>query len=211
MKNVYRALLMMFLAYVGIPLALPDEAGEKGRSTLLSNESQDPLIGRPAGKLKGVTWLGIPPEWPYPGMGSGNQGKVTVIRWWTAPGCPYCRNSAPALNQWHKKYGRDKLMVLGLYHHKSSTPFNTGHVRKYAGDLGLKFPVGIDNGWSNLNEWWLESGRRSWTSTTFIIDKAGIIRAIHPGGEYIADSNDPDFIAIDNVIQTLINEDVDEN
>ena len=211
MKYIYRSLAVIILAIGGIQLALPGEAGEQRKTTLLSRTSQDPLIGKPAGKLNGVTWLGMSPEWPYPVSDSKDSGKVTVIRWWTAPGCPYCRNSAPALNKWHKEFGGDKLMVAGLYHHKSSTPFTTGQVRKYASDLSFQFPAGIDNGWSNLNEWWLQSGRRSWTSTTFIIDKAGIIRAIHPGGEYIADSNDPDFIAIDNLIRTLINENVDEN
>jgi thiol-disulfide isomerase/thioredoxin len=33
------------------------------------------------------------------------RGKVVLVRWWTAPQCPYCGATAPALNEFRKDYG----------------------------------------------------------------------------------------------------------
>ena len=50
--------------------------------------------------------------------------KVVLVRWWTAPGCPYCVATAPALNEFYKSYHRKGLEVVGFYHHKSTEPLN---------------------------------------------------------------------------------------
>ena len=31
-------------------------------------------------------------------------GKVVLVRWWTAPTCPYCAATAPALNEFHETF-----------------------------------------------------------------------------------------------------------
>src|SRR6187402_1815041 len=61
------------------------------------------------------------------------RGKVVLIRWWTAPDCPYCGATAPALNEFSKAYGDRGLQVIGIYHHKSSAPLKPADVRVYAG------------------------------------------------------------------------------
>jgi len=33
--------------------------------------------------------------------------------------------------------------------------------------------------------WWLDGHDRSWTSVTFLLDREGAIRNIHPGGQYL--------------------------
>ena len=50
--------------------------------------------------------------------------------------------------------------------------------------LGLTFPVGLDGDWSALRRWWPELERRGWTSVSFVVDRKGIIRYVHPGGEF---------------------------
>ena len=35
-----------------------------------------------------------------------------------------------------------------------------------------------------MKRYWLDGGKRSWTSSSFLIDRRGIIRFIHPGGTY---------------------------
>ena len=138
-----------------------------------------------------------PPEWQVEGWLnspplklSDLKGKVVLIRWWTAPGCPYCVATAPALNEFHEHYSDRGLVVVGLYHHKSSVPLSSGHVAKQVDRLGIKFPVAIDLDWRTLNQWWLDGGDRDFTSVSFLIDKTGRIRHIHPGGEYPKDTDD---------------------
>ena len=81
-------------------------------------------------------------------------------------------------------------MVIGFYHHKSDQPLTPDHVAKQAERLGFKFPVAVDPDWETLNKWWLDTGDRDFTSVSFLIDKAGEIQHIHPGGIYPKDSKD---------------------
>jgi hypothetical protein len=46
------------------------------------------------------------------------------------------------------------------------------------------FPIALDADWKALNRWWLADRPQSWTSVTFLIDREGVIRYVHPGGEY---------------------------
>jgi peroxiredoxin len=152
-----------------------------------------------------------PPEWRFtdwmnsePLTFSALRGKVVLVRWWTAPQCPYCRNTAPALNQFHADYAKRGLTVIGAYHHKSPDPLEPDHVRKYAGDYNFQFPVAIDRGWRTLHEWWLDRGETKWTSVTFLMDRQGRVRHIHPGGEYVR--GDTDHAALKSRIEELLAE-----
>ena len=113
------------------------------------------------------------------------RGKVVLVRWWTAPDCSYCRATAPALNEFYRDYHRRGLEVIGFYHHKSDEQLRVEDVKKYAKSFGFKFPVAIDPDWRTLKQWWLDTGKRDWTSVSFLIDRHGVIRHIHPGGQYV--------------------------
>ncbi len=112
-------------------------------------------------------------------------GKVVLVRWWTAPECPYCRATAPALNEFYSAYYEKGLEVLGFYHHKSQVPLDTEDVNTYAKEFGFKFPVAIDPKWQTLKKWWLNGDKKKWSSVSFLIDRKGVIRHIHPGGQYV--------------------------
>jgi peroxiredoxin len=186
------------------PAVTPGAVIGNDRDITESRIEKDPLVGTAAGKWSDLTWLSEGTGTPR--SLSGLEGRVTVIRWWTAPGCPYCRNSAPALTDWHRRYAPRGLQVLGFYHHKSPDEVRIEDVKEYAGKLGFNFPVAIDKDWQTLRSWWLDRPGRKWTSVTFVIDHKGIIRGIHPGGEYIKGYTDPDYLAMDQLIQRLINE-----
>lgn len=133
-----------------------------------------------------------PPEWEVVNWFNGAplkladlREKVVLVRWWTAPDCPYCRATATALNEFYEKYHARGLEVIGFYHHKSDESLKVEQVPKYADDFGFKFPVAIDTGWKTLHRWWLDDERRDFTSVSFLIDRKGVIRHIHPGGEYV--------------------------
>lgn len=139
----------------------------------------EPLIGQAAHEWQADHWLHSKPL-----TLAGLRGKVVLVRWWTAPGCPYCAATAPALNEFHETYTKDGLVVIGFYHHKSSEPLIPDQVTGKAQRFGFKFPVAIDTDWRTLNDWWLGSGDQKWTSVSFLIDRQGRIRHIHEGGQY---------------------------
>ncbi len=161
-------------------------------------EGED-LIGTQAHEWKAQDWFHSKPL-----LLKDLKGKVILVRFWTAPGCPFCVASAPALNELYQKYHDRGLEVLGLYHHKSSEPLRKEDVQAHAGKFGFKFPVAIDYDWKTLKDWWLASRQRAWTSVSFLIDRKGIIRHIHPGGQYV--KGDPDYAVLENKIQELLTE-----
>ena len=118
------------------------------------------------------------------------RGKVVLVRWWTGPGCPFCRESAPALNRLHHDFEDRGLRVIGAYHHKARRPLDPDQVTALARELGFEFPVAIDPRWRTLREWWLDGGERRWTSVSFLLDREGRIRHVHPGGSYPLGSED---------------------
>ncbi len=142
-----------------------------------------------------------PPEWQVTNWMNSPalqlkdlRGKVVLVRWWTAP----------ALNEFYDRYHAKGLEVIGFYHHKSEEPLNIDTVRKQAASFGFKFPVAIDPNWKTLHQWWLDGGRRDFTSVSFLIDRHGIIRHIHPGGEYV--KGDKDYAAMKAAIEKLLAE-----
>jgi len=111
------------------------------------------------------------------------RGKVVLIRWWTE-GCPYCVATAPALRQLDRKYGGHGLAVIGIFHPKPAGDWSLERMRTASDRLGFTFPVALDGDWSALRRWWPELERRGWTSVSFVVDKRGVIRYVHPGGEF---------------------------
>ncbi len=132
------------------------------------------------------------------------RGKVVLVRWWTAPDCPYCRATAPALNEFHEKYSARGLQVIGFYHHKSDEPLRLEDVKGYAKTFGFKFPVAIDADWKTLHRWWLDQGKEKGTSVSFLLDRQGVIRHIHPGGQYV--KGDKDYVTLKAKIEELLSE-----
>ena len=132
-----------------------------------------------------------PPEWQVTDWFNAKPltlkeltGKVVLIRWWTAPDCPYCAATAPALNEFYETFKTQGLVVLGFYHHKASSPLEIAKVKDQADKLGFKFPVAVDRAWKTLRRWWLSDPKKDWTSVSFLLDRHGVIRHIHPGGQY---------------------------
>ncbi|MDB6108381.1 MAG: hypothetical protein JWR69_131 [Pedosphaera sp.] len=132
------------------------------------------------------------------------RGKVVLVRWWTAPECPYCRATAPALNEFYNRYHRRGLEVVGFYHHKGKELLKVPMVKEYADGFGFNFPVAIDTDWKTLHHWWLDRGSHDFTSVSFLIDRHGVIRHIHPGGEYV--KGDKDYAMMKERIEELLAE-----
>ena len=163
------------------------------------------LIGKPAPALSGLTWLNSKP------LGLEDlRGKVVLIRFWLVD-CPYCVNTAPALSELYEKYRGEGLVVIGIHHPKSERTRDDALVLKAAKGLGFEFPVAQDRDWKIINAYWLGSARRSYTSSSILIDKKGIIRFVHDGGEFYRSEDDPDadlaYRTIDAEIRELLADD----
>ena len=152
------------------------------------------IVGKPAPEWRLTNWINSPPI-----SLSDLRGKVVLVRWWTAPGCPYCSATAPSLREFARKYREQGLEIIAIYHHKSDEPLEPKTVRRFARQYGLEFPVAIDPDWNTLRRWWLDRGGRDWTSVSFLVDRAGIVRYVHPGGQYV--KGDGDYERIEAEIQ----------
>jgi peroxiredoxin len=165
----------------------------------LVTAADDPLIGSTAREWQVRDWINSRPL-----TLAGLRGKVLLVRWFTGQQCPFCSATAPALNEFHQRFASRGLIVVGFYHHKSDAPFDRASVTKVAAEYGFKFPVAIDHDWRTLHDWWLDRHDRSWTSVTFLIDRRGVVRHIHPGGQYV--KGDKAYAALWKKIIELIEE-----
>lgn len=164
-----------------------------------SCQTHELSIGSPAPELVSVQWIQSPPL-----KLKDLKGKVVLLRWWTDE-CIFCINSADALNEWYQMYADSGLVIIGLYHPKPEPKTcNPEDVREYAGDKEFHFPIAIDDQWLNLKKFWLNNRKRDFTSASFLIDRNGIIRYIHPGGEYHKEFSEGHQKCVDdyNALQT---------
>lgn len=176
-------------------LALALAAGQAGAVAAQAPGAE--LLGRPAPELAVTHWTNSEPL-----TLADLRGKVVLLRWWTAPGCPFCAATAPSLNTLHERYADRDLVVIGLYHHKSTAPLDSEQVARYAESFGFRFPLAIDEGWENLRRWWLDDGQRRWTSVSFLLDREGVVRWVHPGGEYPPASDD--YAELEAMVEALL-------
>jgi thiol-disulfide isomerase/thioredoxin len=175
----------------------PSLAGVKTYSAP-ADEGAD-LIGQRFTKWEVGQWINSPPlTW------DSLRGKIVLIRWWTAPGCPFCEASVPALAEFANRYRDRGLVVIGLYHHKSDTPLTVAHVKEQARKLGMAFPIAIDSGWTTLRQWWLDRHPQGWTSVTLLLDRHGIVRHVHPGGAFF--KGEAGYDALKKKIEALLAE-----
>ncbi len=125
------------------------------------------LVPRADGpNFDGLTWVDGAPDL---------KGKVVVVRWWTN-GCKLCSASVPALTELSKK-----ASVVAVYHPKPPRDVSADDVRGFAKAIGMPGVLAIDRDWKVLDRW-MEPERRRFTSLTFLLDRTGKVRHVHPGG-----------------------------
>ena len=136
------------------------------------------LLGAAAPPLPALRWLD--------GKARSSRslaGQVVVIRNFTE-GCPFCEGTLPALAQLDRDLRKRGLVVLGVYHPKPPRPVTDQEAQRHAQALGATFPVAVDPDWALVKRWWLDRGPGHWTSITWVLDRRGRVRWVHPGGEY---------------------------
>jgi peroxiredoxin len=178
---------------VGVALALLCV----GPSRAAAKPALESLVGTKPAEWQADRWLNSPPLHL-----SQLRGKVVLVRWWTAS-CPYCSASAPALRTFDERYGRRGLVVVGMYHHKDEGPFDPRVYEQTSRKYGFKFPLAVDPDWRTLKSW-THGVETEFTSVTFVLDKHGVIRHVHPGGQYL--EGDAAYARIISVVEQLLAE-----
>lgn len=161
------------------------------------------IAGKAAPDWQASTWFNSKPLTP-----AELRGRVVLVRWFMSSECPYCSATAPSLVKLDDDYAARGLTVVGMYHHKSEGPLVVEDVRKLALEhYGFRFPIAIDDEWRTLKRWWLDAHPDSWTSMSFLLDRRGIVRFVHLGGEYAPGS--ADFVQMRSWIEHLLSEPAD--
>ena len=111
------------------------------------------------------------------------KGKVSLIRWWTDT-CPFCSASLPAIENLRETFAADAFQTLAVYHPKPPRPVNAEDILSAARTLDYTGDVAIDSNWEVLDKNYLSLADRTATSVSFILDKQGIVRFVHPGPEF---------------------------
>jgi cytochrome c biogenesis protein CcdA/thiol-disulfide isomerase/thioredoxin len=107
------------------------------------------------------------------------KGKVVLVDFWTYS-CINCLRTMPYVKAWAEKYRDQGLVVIGVHAPEFAFERDLGNVRKAIKDLGITYPVAVDNDYAI----WRAFGNQYWPAHYFI-DAKGQIRHHHFGeGEY---------------------------
>ncbi len=160
---------------------------------------EDPLVGTTPDEWTTEHWLNSPPL-----TLASLRGRVVLVRWFMSGDCPLCTGTAPSLRALHADYASRGLVVVGLYHHHGDSALQPGEYEGYVRRFGFTFPVAVDINGSTVERWWLRGQERDFTSASFLVDRHGRVRAVHPGGSYAP--TDPVHLAIRGAVEQLIAE-----
>lgn len=110
-------------------------------------------------------------------------GAVTLVRWWTDD-CAHCQRSLPAVQALADEFGAAGLETLAIYHRKTPGSMDEGKVIAAARGSGYRGAVAMDDDWQQLKRFWISTGQRSSTNVSFLVDRTGVVRYVHPGPEF---------------------------
>jgi cytochrome c biogenesis protein CcdA/thiol-disulfide isomerase/thioredoxin len=133
-----------------------------------------PVEGKFPGVDGAVAWLNSPPL-----TAEALRGKVVLVDFWTYS-CINCLRSLPYVKAWAEKYRDQGLVVIGVHAPEFAFERNLDNVRKATRDLGVTYPVAVDN---NYAIW--RAFRNNYWPAHYFIDAQGRVRFHHFGeGEY---------------------------
>ncbi len=127
------------------------------------------------------------------------RGKVVLVRWFTGNWCEDCSATAPALRNFYETYRDFGFVVVGMFHNSDGS--SLAEVAKIVKEYDYSFPVAIDRKTQTRKAWCL--GSDDWaTSVTFLLDRRGTTRHIHPGGRYV--KGDLEYVTMESKIEELL-------
>jgi cytochrome c biogenesis protein CcdA/thiol-disulfide isomerase/thioredoxin len=128
--------------------------------------------------LKGINaWFNTPGNAPIDLHSL--RGKVVLIDFW-AYSCINCQRAIPHVQGWYQAYRDKGFEVIGVHTPEYAFEKVTENVEKGAADLGITYPVALDNSYST----WTNYRNQYWPAE-YLIDANGTVRHTKFGeGDY---------------------------
>jgi len=124
-----------------------------------------------------VSWLNSPPL-----ALKDLRGKVVLVDFWTYS-CINCLRTLPYIRAWAEKYKGHGLTVIGVHTPEFAFEKDADNVRRAIGDLGIGYPVALDNNYAIWNSFENEA----WPAH-YLFDANGQIRERHFGEGHYAET-----------------------
>ncbi len=158
-------------------------AGVTGASTtgaLASCAPAGPVLQQcgPAPAFTGISrWLNTPGGKAL--SIAGLRGRVVLVDFWTYS-CINCQRTLPHLEAWNRSYAKDGLTIIGVHTPEFAFEHVVSNVSEAAGQLGVDYPIAIDNDYSTWNAY-----QNAYWPAEYLVDAAGQVRHVDFGeGEY---------------------------
>src|ERR671937_2587587 len=128
--------------------------------------------------FRGIShWLNTPGDRPL--SLASLRGKVVLVDFWTYS-CINCLRTLPHLEAWDRAYRKAGLRIVGIHTPEFAFEHVPSNVRSAARRLGVRYPVGLDNGYRT----WTAYHNEYWPAD-YLVDRAGRVRFTHFGeGSY---------------------------
>ena len=168
---------LSYASTASIEQHLVERAGARPPETVAAISPRNgslPVEGQLPSLSGAVEWLNSPPL-----TAEGLRGKVVLVDFWTYS-CINCLRAIPYVKAWADKYKDQGLVVIGVHAPEFAFEQNIDNVRRATRDLGVTYPVAIDNNYAL----WRAFNNNYWPAHYFV-DAQGRIRHHHFGeGEY---------------------------
>lgn len=120
-------------------------------------------------------WLNSPPL-----SVKALRGQVLLVEFWDFT-CINCLRALPYLREWWRRYQDAGLVIVGIHSPEFEFAKDANEVRGAVEELGLAFPILLDNELHNWHAW----ANRYWPAR-YLVDKDGCISYFHFGeGDYV--------------------------
>ena len=154
------------------------------------------VLGRHVASLLPTDWVGTPLT-----FGTPKTPRATLVRFWTDT-CRFCERSLPEVEALRERYAAQGLETVGVYHPKPARDVDPATVRAAAERLGYTGLLALDPHWTALRAIWPERSSSA-TSPSFLLDRRGAVRYVHPGPDFVGD----DLAQLEQAILALVTED----
>ncbi|MGC2048071.1 MAG: cytochrome c biogenesis protein CcdA [Gallionella sp.] len=157
-----------FLSTANTEQQLIERLADKPKDSISEN-------ARMAPPFTGATlWLNSPPL-----TVEMLRGKVVLVDFWTYS-CINCLRTLPYLKAWDEKYRSRGLVIVGVHAPEFAFERDQRNVEKAIRDLGINYPVPMDNSYAIWNAY-----KNEYWPAHYLIDAQGRIRDRHFGeGKY---------------------------
>ncbi len=128
----------------------------------------------PAPDITGIAgWLNTLTA--IPSTSQSLRGRVVLVDFW-AYSCINCQRAIPHVVDWYGRYKDSGLTVIGVHTPEYAFERVPGNVAKGAADLGVTYPVALDNSYPT----WTNYENRYWPAE-YLIDANGVVRHVKFG------------------------------